>query len=276
LVYDALDNRQRPTRGQIISLNQDIAGLGGDVHYLRTRASASKYFPLGRGWVFSTALEGGYIHSFDDAPREGVDAVRLTDRFFLGEPQLRGFDIRGVGPRIRRIPTAFVDGEVVDAVANNRNIVDDALGGRAYYLGRAELEVPLGSSLRELGLRPSIFMDVGALFGLREPITTSVVPGPILNAGGQRQCIPNSGTGPIVPIANDGTTACPANHTLAIQTTGFREEFVGDTPKPRLSVGIGVNWNSPFGPFRIDVAKALITAEGDDTKLITFNVGTAF
>jgi outer membrane protein insertion porin family len=43
-----------------------------------------------------------------------------------------------------------------------------------------------------------------------------------------------------------------------------------------VSVGIGVNWNSPFGPFRIDIAKALIKAPGDDTKLITFNVGTSF
>jgi hypothetical protein len=41
-------------------------------------------------------------------------------------------------------------------------------------------------------------------------------------------------------------------------------------------VGAGVNWNSPFGPFRIDIAKALTKAEGDDTKLLTFNVGTAF
>jgi outer membrane protein assembly factor BamA len=39
---------------------------------------------------------------------------------------------------------------------------DDALGGRAYYLGRAELEIPLGSAPSELGLRPSVFVDVGA------------------------------------------------------------------------------------------------------------------
>ncbi|MEA2283929.1 MAG: outer membrane protein insertion porin family, partial [Solirubrobacteraceae bacterium] len=32
----------------------------------------------------------------------------------------------------------------------------------------------------------------------------------------------------------------------------------------------------PFGPFRIDIAKALIKAPGDQTKLLTFNVGTAF
>jgi outer membrane protein insertion porin family len=37
-----------------------------------------------------------------------------------------------------------------------------------------------------------------------------------------------------------------------------------------------VNWNSPFGPFRIDIARALISQPGDDTKLFSFNVGTAF
>ena len=67
---------------------------------------------------------------------------------------------------------------------------------------------------------------------------------------------------------------CP--NTTDVRTPGFQERYLGDTPKPRLSVGFGVNWNSPFGPFRIDIAKALIKAEGDDTKLITFNVGTAF
>jgi outer membrane protein insertion porin family len=56
----------------------------------------------------------------------------------------------------------------------------------------------------------------------------------------------------------------------------FEEDYLGDTLKPRLSVGFGVNWNSPFGPFRIDIAKALLKEPGDDNKLITFNVGTQF
>jgi outer membrane protein insertion porin family len=43
-----------------------------------------------------------------------------------------------------------------------------------------------------------------------------------------------------------------------------------------VSVGFGVNWKSPFGPFRIDIARALIKKPGDDTKLFTFNVGTQF
>jgi outer membrane protein insertion porin family len=52
--------------------------------------------------------------------------------------------------------------------------------------------------------------------------------------------------------------------------------FVGNSPKPRLSIGVGVNWNSPFGPLRIDLAKALLKQKGDDTKLFSFNVGTSF
>jgi outer membrane protein insertion porin family len=54
------------------------------------------------------------------------------------------------------------------------------------------------------------------------------------------------------------------------------EQYLGDTLKPRVSVGFGVNWNSPFGPFRIDIAKALLKEPGDDTQLISFNVGTQF
>ena len=57
---------------------------------------------------------------------------------------------------------------------------------------------------------------------------------------------------------------------------GFQEEFIGNSPKPRVSVGIGVNWISPFGPLRIDLAKALLKQDGDDTKLFSFNVGTQF
>ncbi len=60
------------------------------------------------------------------------------------------------------------------------------------------------------------------------------------------------------------------------QLPPFKEAFFADSPKPRVSVGFGINWNSPFGPFRIDIAKALVKVKGDNTKLITFNVGTQF
>jgi len=251
-VYSTLNNSLRPSRGERIVLGQDFAGLGGDVRYLKTRLNGGKYWNVGSGFIFSVTGEAGYIHSFEKSRGEGIDPVRLTDRFFLGEPQLRGFDIRGVGPRVQRITFDSAGAPILD----RKRITDDALGGRALYQARAELEIPLGSSGRELGLRPSVFVDAGAVFGLKAP--------PLI-----KFCAPGTGTG-------DGATISPGQACPAGTTAAFEERFLGDTAKPRVSVGFGVNWISPFGPFRIDIARALIKAEGDDTKLITFNVGTGF
>ena len=287
LVYSTLNNTLRPSAGHRALISQDFAGLGGDVRYLRTRASAAKYWSVFNNFVFSVNVEGGYIHSFENGTPTS-DPVRLTDRFFLGSPQIRGFDIRGVGPRIQRIPYEFdtdANGNPINIrLSTDRDqILDDAIGGRAYYLGRAELEIPLGSGARELGLRPSVFVDVGALWGVRRPEILDIPPGdprllrPVLDAQGLRQCATSDPTPVVSPLPAD-QAACPTGSTLvATQITNpFREVFLGDSPRPRVSVGFGVNWNSPFGPFRIDIAKALISAEGDDTKLFTFNVGTAF
>ncbi|GEQ96833.1 hypothetical protein JCM17844_04700 [Iodidimonas gelatinilytica] len=54
------------------------------------------------------------------------------------------------------------------------------------------------------------------------------------------------------------------------------EAVFGDTAEPRVSVGVGVAWESPFGPFRIDFAKILKSQPFDDTKSFQFNVGTSF
>jgi outer membrane protein insertion porin family len=258
LAYDTTDNRVRPTRGERFVINQDFAGLGGSVRYLRTRGNGSKYWRVGGGFILSAAIDAGYIHSFESSPGPFEDPVRLIDRFFLGEPQMRGFDIRGIGPRVQRVR---YDDAGVPVPGKEGILSDDALGGRAYYATRAELEIPLGSNFRELGLRPSIFVDAGALFSLKAP--------ELLNIG--KFCEPNVAGGARSTVPPGGT--CPTGTTAS---NGFREFYLGDTPKPRVSVGFGVNWNSPFGPFRIDIAKALIKADGDDTKLLTFNVGTAF
>jgi outer membrane protein insertion porin family len=52
--------------------------------------------------------------------------------------------------------------------------------------------------------------------------------------------------------------------------------IVGNTSKPRMAAGIGVSWNSPFGPFRIDISKPLNKQPGDITETFQFNVGTSF
>lgn len=275
--YDTLNSRRRPSAGETVSLTAEYAGLGGSVEYLRIRGRAAKYWGLGSGFIFSLAAEGGAIKGLENREGEGVDDVRLTDRFFLGEPQFRGFDIRGVGPRIIR--DRFNEtGELI--VREDNQIEDDALGGRAYYLGRAELEIPLGSGASELGLRPSIWADVGSLFNVTRPVLQNTPNGvQSRNTDGQllfsELRTVDGVTSPILvtdPIAADGT----ANTPIIDPRTRVVESFFGDSISPRITVGVGVNWNSPFGPFRIDFAQVIKKQEGDDTKTLTFNVGTQF
>ena len=302
LIYDSLDNRVRPTHGQSVVVSLDVAGLGGSERYAKLRFNAAKYWSFGGGWIFSVSTEGGYIKGLKDRG-PGKDDVRLTDRFFLGDPQMRGFDIRGVGPRIiREFYVLDADGDpVLDTngdptfFSDPKNPIDDPLGGSAYYLARTELEIPLGSGARELGLRPSIFMDVGAVFGVKQPILTDTGPSYFVSerdpTGAQlytqidaaaldssNVCVPSASsivTNPVNPTPPACLTSS-ANIARGATRQGFRETFLGDSAKPRIAVGFGVNWKSPFGPFRIDVAHVLLKEKGDDTKTFTFNVGTQF
>jgi outer membrane protein insertion porin family len=292
VIYDTLDNRARPSRGLLASVSTDFAGLGGSVRYARVRGNAARYFPMGKGFIFSLSAEGGAIKSLDHSGNaaDGIDDVRLTDRFYLGEPQMRGFDIRGIGPRVLR---KFYDANGV--ISTDRDDwTDDSLGGKYYYQGRAELEIPLGSGARELGLRPSIFADIGAVWGLRRPKTETgctVAPGcqiPIRDNNGGLQYVQVNGLNADgtedttkTTIVSSPTNSSPpsaqfATNTVYSQNLRFIEQFLGDTWKPRLAIGIGVNWNSPFGPFRIDFSKVILKQEGDDPKTFTFNVGTQF
>ena len=282
LVFSNLNNNIRPSRGQRLVFSQDFAGLGGNVKYLKSRIDAAKYWDLGSRFIFSASLEGGYVLPLNKSPGANIDKVRLTDRFFLGEPQMRGFDIRGVGPRVIRTPytgAKDANGKFILST-DEQQISDDAIGGRAYYQGRLELEIPLGSGAKELGLRPSVFLDAGAVFGVVTPSLIDLEPGnrgldrPIL-IGGVPQCQATTPPGGITPKPSTG--GCPTGTIDAVSTfPAFKETFVGNSARPRVAIGVGVNWNSPFGPFRIDVAKVLLKTPGDQTKTFTFNVGTQF
>lgn len=255
-LYDDTDGF-RPTRGQRFVFSADFAGLGGDIKYVRTIFNGTKYKSFGP-WVVLLHGEGGYIKPLQDAPEPFVDPIRLTDRFF--GPQLRGFDIRGLGPRVQRVPYT------AEGTLNTQEaLITDALGGRAYYQARLEVEIPISASLRNLGLRPSAYVDAGSLWKITAPELIDILNVCELKPGQ---------TGQRTILQAPGDPACdPVKYNI---TPGFKELFLGNSAKPRLSIGIGVNWVSPFGPLRIDLAKALLHQEGDDTKLFSFNVGTQF
>jgi outer membrane protein insertion porin family len=146
LSYDRRNSRFNPTEGYIIRLRNDVAGLGGDLHYLRTRLSAGYYYPITESVTIGVDGEAGYIFGFNED-------IRITDAFFLGGASLRGFETAGVGPR--------------DVSTK------DSLGGNKYARGTIEVSFPVGLP-EEYGIRGRSFSDFGTLFDT--DLTTAEVP----------------------------------------------------------------------------------------------------
>ena len=51
---------------------------------------------------------------------------------------------------------------------------------------------------------------------------------------------------------------------------------VGDSGAPRVGVGVGVSWRSPFGLINIDLAQAVVKQSYDETQIFRFGFGTRF
>ena len=49
-----------------------------------------------------------------------------------------------------------------------------------------------------------------------------------------------------------------------------------DSSSPRVTVGTGISWNSPFGPLVLDVGYAVIKEDFDETEIFSFSFGTQF
>ncbi|TWB79811.1 Beta-barrel assembly machine subunit BamA [Nitrospirillum amazonense] len=139
LTFDARDSRLKPTSGYYFTVTNQVAGLGGSVHFLRNRLTSGIYFPLFSNVVLKVEGEIGYILGL------GGEFVRIQDRFFLGGDTLRGFQVAGVGPR-----------------AFSSNGGNDALGGKRLVRGTSEVTFPLGLP-EELGVDFHVFTDIGAL-----------------------------------------------------------------------------------------------------------------
>jgi outer membrane protein insertion porin family len=54
------------------------------------------------------------------------------------------------------------------------------------------------------------------------------------------------------------------------------QPFVVDSKTPRASIGVGAAWKSPFGPIRVDLAKAVLKQDVDQTQVFHFSFGTRF
>ncbi len=146
-----LDKRNSPvdpTAGYRLRVSQEFAGLGGDVTFSKTSASAKGYTSFfGEDLIVSAEIEGGALNS-DNGDN------RIIDRFFLGGDRLRGFEVGGIGPR-----------DFCNSCGAGGGAVDDALGGNLYAVGRVEASFPLGLP-EEYGIFGGVFFDTGSVWSL--------------------------------------------------------------------------------------------------------------
>lgn len=146
LAYNTLDNNKDPNNGLLVEFRQDVAGLGGDVKYLRSAVDARFYFPVVSDVVGVLRGQGGHITGL------GGGGLRMLDHFQMGPNLVRGFAPVGLGPRDITLGTA-----------------NDALGGTMYWGASAELQMPFWFLPKEAGLKGAVYADVGSLWDYRGP-----------------------------------------------------------------------------------------------------------
>jgi outer membrane protein insertion porin family len=135
VVHNTVDNPWTPRSGLKLTFSPQIAGgpLGGSVNYFRPDAEFIWYIPHLRKTALGVRAQGSYIRPYGD-----TQSLPYYQRFFLGgETQIRGVNIRTVGP-----------------IVDNR-----ALGGNKFVLFNAEYYFDVGGPLRLL-----FFFDAGQAF----------------------------------------------------------------------------------------------------------------
>jgi outer membrane protein insertion porin family len=148
LAYNTLDNNKSPTSGFFGQIKQDLAGLGGDVNFVRSSVEGRKYYEVLPDIVGVLKVEGGHVASW------GGKSLRMLDHFFMGPNLVRGFAPAGIGPR--------------DLTPGTTN---DALGGSLYWGASVEFQTPLYFLPKEVGIKFATYADAGGLWGYKGPTT---------------------------------------------------------------------------------------------------------
>jgi outer membrane protein insertion porin family len=142
VTQDKRDNRIDPREGYMWRVTESVAGIGGDIQYLKSQVEGQYLHPL----LFKRAVIGvsgqvGIIDGFGEK-------VPRSSRFLIGGRSVRGFDNNGIGPR--------------DAGD------DSAVGGNKFYTTSVNLTSDLGLD-QDLGLRWTIFADAGSVWDTDYP-----------------------------------------------------------------------------------------------------------
>lgn len=188
---------------------------------------------------------------------EGLAAYyRPIYKGFIGKIQIRGGYVDGYGGDNVRIQDRFFEGagtfrgfevagvgpRALSNVASSRGTFGRAIGGKIYAIATAEIYLPLPLP-KEYGIRASLFSDFGTV-GLVDESVKAI---------------------------NDDVS-----FFVDPDQDGIFEEPIQDDLSPRLSAGVSVGWDSPFGPVRFDIARVLLKEDYDETEGFRFSAGTSF
>jgi outer membrane protein insertion porin family len=185
--WDRRNDYLNPTRGFYVDFNQDVAGLGGDVNYVRTELEAAWFHGFSKSLILSITGSSGYVVGW------GGDHVRINDRFYKGGLSFRGFETAGLGPR------------------DNSFGRSDSLGGKAYAIGTVELTVPTFLP-DQYGIKAALFSDFGTL-GMLDKADKLYGPGDV-------DCVV-----PTLPDPSDATKTIPNFATPGTRNACIHDDF---------------------------------------------------
>src|SRR5262249_10547820 len=123
------------------------------------------------------------------------------------------------------------------------------VGGSYYWGASLEFRTPLYFLPKDAGIKVAAFADAGSLWNYQGP-TTFPATGEVISGS----FCPTFGPG----IPN--SVACPVDNAMHV----------------RSSVGVGIIWESPFGPLRFDYSFPLTKQPYDRVQQFRFGGGTTF
>ena len=144
--FDTRRTGLNPNAGVVFRFGQEFGF--GDAQYIKTTAlAAAETKVLNEEVTLRATIEGGYLDYTKGQSR-------ITDRFFLGSRQMRGFEAGGIGPR--------------------DDVSDDALGGDVFAVARLEVEFPIGLP-SEYGISGGAFIDYGSVWDIGRAVPADTV-----------------------------------------------------------------------------------------------------
>ncbi len=130
---NTVDLKRDPASGAKHDLEFEVAGLGGDNHFLKLQHDSIWYYPITEDnkWVFSYRTREGWITEYGSS-----EFVPITYRFFAGgSSTVRGFESRDIGPQVRRSWLPWDDEK-------------DRVGGEMRWVQNIELKYKLTDNIR--------------------------------------------------------------------------------------------------------------------------------